>query len=110
MRLTFLFLWLTVVSAFGQDLKIKLDSTAISVEEFQYAALIDSLFLNDVLKPNYKNTSEHTQPIINAQVDTETLKERLETLNSKTPLSITYSPLLEQLINKYLKIPSNNLC
>ncbi len=103
MRLTFLFLWLTVVSAFGQDLKIKLDSTAISVEEFQYAALIDSLFLNDVLKPNYKSTSEHAQPISNAQVDTETLKDRLETLNSKTPLSITYSPLLEQLINKYLK-------
>ena len=103
MRLTFLFLWLTIVSALGQDLKIKLDSTAISVEEFQYAALIDSLFLNDILKSNYKNISEHTQPITNAQVDTETLKERLEILNSKTPLSITYSPILEQLINKYLK-------
>ena len=41
--------------------------------------------------------------------NTDTIKTRLETLNNKTPIDISYTPELEKLIKEYLKTKIINI-
>ena len=49
--------------------------------------------------------SNHSQ--IDANFDSDTIKNRLERLNAKTPLELFFSPDLEKTIKKYLKTRVN---
>lgn len=72
-------------------------------------ALIDSLLLkSEQQSPLYQNTSYYLEKATNKNdtniiLDKETLKRRLNEINTRTPFNITYNPLLEQTIKTYLK-------
>ncbi|WP_196885645.1 lytic transglycosylase domain-containing protein [Aureivirga sp. CE67] len=78
-------------------------------EGFKTAAQIDSLWLVEM----YKSSLYDTVPFLIKDTEMmqfeeklltkEVLKERLAHLNSQTPFKIEYNPILENLINNYLK-------
>ncbi|GHA38927.1 lytic transglycosylase [Salinimicrobium marinum] len=85
------------------------DSVVANLADDPDAALMDSIwqkelftsslyhdFHNDIIDQDYNEDVFKDLP-------TDTLKMRLERLNAKTPFSIEYNPLLENVIHSYLK-------
>ena len=100
-RYCLFFFFFTFISAIGQQKGIIKDTAAFKIKEFKYAADLDSLLLKEFsVEPLASvDTTALIRPI---KLHTDTLKKRLERLNSKSPLNIVYTPMLENLINKYL--------
>ena len=71
--------------------------------------LIDSLFIDAKYKSPLYHTGQYfiqntdSVKIISDNLLAEVLKERLATINSKTPFHIAYNPALEKVIKSYLK-------
>ncbi|MGJ8743893.1 transglycosylase SLT domain-containing protein [Polaribacter sp.] len=71
--------------------------------------LIDSLLMNTKYKSPLYDTSEYiianieTSDVSSIDLSTETLKDRLQKINVKTPFHIAYNPALEKVIKGYLK-------
>lgn len=76
-----------------KDLKI-IDSLIIDAQ-------LNSPLLDDFSEYYMSNTD--TINIADIQLDSDVLKQRLETLNKKTPFHIAYNPALEKIIKSYLK-------
>ena len=83
-------------------------SDSLSLKDHKEATLIDSLWLNEVVKSPLYDTIQFIlkeEEIIDVELKelpTELLKERLKELNSKTPFHIEYNPELERIIKSYL--------
>jgi membrane-bound lytic murein transglycosylase D len=84
----------------------KIDS--LSMKFHKEATLIDSLWLNEMIKSPLYDTVQYVMAddeILTTELvelPTELLKERLQDLNSKTPFNIEYNTSLEQVIRTYL--------
>jgi len=85
----------------------KTDSTKLKLHK--EATLIDSLWLNELIKSPLYDTIQYVlkdDEVLVTELEelpTELLKERLKILDSKTPFNIEYNPQLEQIIKTYLK-------
>lgn len=73
------------------------------------AAIMDSIWQKELftssLYTNFQDellNLEYNEAVIK-ELPTDTLKLRLERLNAKTPFNVEYNPLLENVINAYLK-------
>ena len=102
MRRILFFYSLGALFVFAQQPPEVLDSTQIIIKEFKYAALVDSLISKDYFITTTKKRDDSVNQNINPYINTDTLKKRLKALDSKTPLNITYNPVIERLINNYL--------
>jgi len=102
MRISLLFFCLGLWTAIAQDPKIKTDSMVIQMHEFEYAIHLDSLIQKELFPKKFERTEAVTGSYI-PELHRDTLKHRLKFLNSKTPLNIVYTPLLEQLIRSFIK-------
>ena len=75
----------------------------------EFAASIDQKWLDELYSLSlydtiYKSVSElNYEPVYYPELSTDTLKARLERLNSKTPFNVEYNPSLESVIKSYLK-------
>jgi membrane-bound lytic murein transglycosylase D len=84
------------------------DSTFV-LKFHKEATLIDSLWINELIKSPLYDTIQFVlkdDEILVTDLEelpTDLLKERLQILNSKTPFHIEYNPYLEQVIKTYLK-------
>jgi len=85
-----------------------------SLIDFKFSNEIDSLWLaeltNSDLFPQIQESvleipynTDEISVVDFQELSTETLKERLEELNKKTPFDISYNPVLESTIRSYLK-------
>lgn len=89
--------------------EIKMDTLEWFFEDFKKSIGIDSswqkLLTNNSIFDNQQNiyANDEYQKAVNVDLDTDTLKKRLELLNAKTPLDISYNPSLESVIQFYLK-------
>ena len=80
-------------------------------KEYPYAVKMDSLWLRDLYSLALYDTIQKvlvTQPFDSVPtpykaIPTDTLKARLAALNAKTPFNIEYNPILESVINNFLK-------
>jgi len=85
----------------------KADSVTLKIHK--EATLIDSLWLNELIKSPLYDTIQYVlrdDEILVTELEelpTDLLKERLAVLNSKTPFHIEYNKNLEQVIRTYLK-------
>ncbi len=84
-------------------------SDSLTLKIHKEATLIDSLWLNELIKSPLYDTIQYVlrdDEILVTELEelpTELLKERLKVLNSKTPFHIEYNKSLEQVIRTYLK-------
>jgi membrane-bound lytic murein transglycosylase D len=84
-------------------------SDSLSLKIHKEATLIDSLWLNELIKSPLYDTIQYVlkdDEILITELEelpTNLLKERLKVLNSKTPFHIAYNKSLEQVIKTYLK-------
>ena len=87
----------------------KKEKSGYNLADMAQAALYDSLWMKEL----YNNaalyedmydviTTNDTVSTENIELDTALLKERLELLNQKTPLNISYNPSLENVIKSFL--------
>jgi membrane-bound lytic murein transglycosylase D len=80
-----------------------------NLEDDEFAANIDQKWLDELYSMSlydtiYKSVSElKYDPVYYPELPTDTLKARLERLNSKTPFNVEYNPSLESVIKSYLK-------
>lgn len=94
--------------------ELALDTLKWYFEDYKKSIVIDSSWVNLLTNQSlYKiqqalYESEVYYSKVDKTLDTETLKHRLEILNAKTPLDITYHPDLESVINYYLKSEKEN--
>lgn len=85
------------------------DSIIFTLLDNAQAAQIDSLWQAELFESSlYSNLKEDLldqeyNEVVNQDLPTDTLKARLQALNSRTPFNIEYNPLLENVINSYLK-------
>lgn len=85
------------------------DSIIFTLLDNQDATVIDSLWQKELFESSlYRDLREDLLDqeyieVVNKELPTDTLKSRLEALNSRTPFNIEYNPLLENVINSYLK-------
>jgi len=85
------------------------DSSAVSLEDLPRAAEIDSVWRaqltnSDLFDTMYKSIREQDyEDEVNKELPTDTLKARLAKLNARTPFNVQYHPVLERVINSYLK-------
>ncbi|MBE0424877.1 MAG: LysM peptidoglycan-binding domain-containing protein [Lutibacter sp.] len=85
------------------------NSDSLILQVHPQAALIDSLWMNKLIKsPLYDKElyilGEDEMFVADLEeLSTELLKSRLKHLNSKTPFKIEYNPQLEQIIRGYLQ-------
>ena len=85
------------------------DSSAVSLEDLPRAAKIDSVWKaqltnSDLFDEMYKSIREQDyENEVNKELPTDTLKARLAKLNARTPFNVEYHPVLESVINSYLK-------
>ena len=93
----------------AQAPKVVIDSTAIIIKDFQSAYLLDSLLQKNFFYSNDIIPSDSTATAYNSFVHTDTLKKRLNNLDSRTPLDISYNSVVEDLINNYLKKGDHHL-
>lgn len=85
----------------SENLSLKKDNPFAKEIDALWFKELDSVFLDtNVNNKNLISTDE--------ELNTETLKERLAYLNSKTPFNIAYNQQLEALIKLYLKTRKNN--
>lgn len=79
------------------------------LQDHKMAATIDSLWLRELGDSDLFDTihNEITElnydPVVYQELSTDTLKARLDRLNSKTPFNIEYNPSLESVIRRFLK-------
>lgn len=91
------------------DLKIIIDTTVIELQDYKNAILFDNQwraeFIDDSLYYSIiKIVKEETFENIDfPELSSDTLRARLQELDSKTPFHISYNPALETLIKKRLK-------
>ena len=91
------------------DLKIIIDTTVIELQDYKNAILFDNQwraeFIDDSLYDSItKIVKEETFENIDfPELSSDTLRARLQELDSKTPFHIIYNPALETLIKKRLK-------
>lgn len=81
------------------------DSTHTTSQRFKIPAALDSLWQREFLSfpaVDSINPISTKNPAPETVLSTETLKDRLKILNSKTPIQIEYSPVLERTIQSYL--------
>ena len=84
-------------------------SDSLTLKIHKEATLIDSLWLNELIKSPLYDTIQYVlrdDEILVTELEelpTELLKERLKVLDSKTPFHIEYNKNLEQVIKTYLK-------
>jgi len=84
-------------------------SDSLTLKIHKEATLIDSLWLNELIKSPLYDTIQYVlrdDEILVTELEelpTELLKERLKVLDSKTPFHIEYNKSLEQVIKTYLK-------
>jgi peptidoglycan lytic transglycosylase D len=84
-------------------------SDSLYLKIHKEATLIDSLWLNELIKSPLYDTIQYVlkdDEILITELEelpTDLLKERLKVLNSKTPFHIAYNKSLEQVIKTYLK-------
>ncbi|MBN4082835.1 LysM peptidoglycan-binding domain-containing protein [bacterium AH-315-A23] len=84
-------------------------SDSLTLKLHKEASLIDSLWLNELIKSPLYDTIQYVlkdDEIFITELEelpTELLKERLKLLDSKTPFHIEYNKSLEQVIKTYLK-------
>ncbi|MCW5514664.1 LysM peptidoglycan-binding domain-containing protein [Muriicola sp. Z0-33] len=90
-------------------LEFKKEKSGYNLADMAQAALYDSLWMKELYQSAalyddmYKAvTSPDTTGAQNMELDTDLLKERLELLNQKTPLNISYNPSLESVIKSFL--------
>lgn len=92
------------------DLNIIIDTTVIELQDYKNAILFDNQwraeFFDDSLYDSItKIVKEDTFENIDfPELSSDTLRARLQELDSKTPFHISYNPALETLIKKYLKL------
>ncbi len=95
-----------------------LDSIRSVFQIHQVSSEIDSLWKKELYNSElfeemyaFVNEIEETEgeEILFEELSTETLKERLELLNTRTPFEVAYSPSLENIIKRYLKNRRNSL-
>ena len=85
------------------------DSSKVALEDLPRAAEIDSIWLKELSNTQLYETLSKTireqdyENVVNRELPTDTLKARLERLNARTPFNIEYNPILERVINSYLK-------
>lgn len=85
------------------------DSSKVSLKDLPRAAEIDSVWKaqltnSDLYDSIYKNIREQNyEEEVLKQLPTDTLKARLAKLNARTPFNVEYNPILESVINSYLK-------
>ncbi|HSP12775.1 MAG TPA: LysM peptidoglycan-binding domain-containing protein [Salegentibacter sp.] len=85
------------------------DSVAVNLQDLPRAAEIDSLWKMQLINNSLFDSiqkSIHEQDysdVVYKDLPTDTLKARLERLNSRTPFNIEYNPILESVIKSYLK-------
>ncbi|MBZ9730687.1 LysM peptidoglycan-binding domain-containing protein [Salegentibacter sp. JZCK2] len=85
------------------------DSSAVSLEDLPRAAEIDSVWKaqltnSDLFDKMYKSIREQDyEDEVYKELPTDTLKARLAKLNARTPFNVEYHPVLESVINSYLK-------
>ena len=93
----------------NSDTLLLKESDSLGFKDHLEATLIDSLWLNELIKSPLYDTIQFVlrddEILITdlEELPTALLKERLEVLNSKTPFHIEYNPHLEQIIKTYLK-------
>ena len=93
----------------NSDTLLLKESDSLGFKDHLEATLIDSLWLNELIKSPLYDTIQFVlrddEILITdlEELPTSLLKERLEVLNSKTPFHIEYNPQLEQIIKTYLK-------
>ena len=89
--------------------ELKIDTLLWYFEDYKKSIQIDSSWQK--LLTN-QNNYEHQQVLyteeeylteVEIHLDTQVLKERLEFINAKTPLDVSYNPSLEKVIRFYLK-------
>lgn len=119
-----LLLLLFTTSIFAQEIKdsipqkevdstfIAKDSIKIKTKEDLFSdkdlKTIDSLLVEEKFNSTLIDTLEYVIPDkdiignVKTAVTTNLLKQRLATLNSKTPFNLAYNPALEKVINSYL--------
>tara|TARA_B100000767_G_scaffold245889_1_gene245077 strand:- start:3830 stop:5317 length:1488 start_codon:yes stop_codon:yes gene_type:complete len=107
----FLLLLLFTPSIFSQK---SLDTipkkiTAIDLFSDYDIALIDSLLMDIKYKSPLYDSSKYViqdidkKELVDLELSTEVLKERLQKINARTPFHIAYNPSLEKVIKSYLK-------
>ncbi|APG60805.1 lytic transglycosylase domain-containing protein [Christiangramia salexigens] len=85
------------------------DSSKIDLKDLPKAEAIDSLWKleltnSDLFESMYKSIREQDyEEVVNKDLPTDTLKARLARLNARTPFNVEYNPILESVINSYLK-------
>lgn len=85
------------------------DSTQLTFKEHPKSNEIDSLWKLELMRSDLfqemqalVKSVDLEESVSYAQLTTETLKKRLQILDSKTPFQVGYSPILENTIKKYL--------
>ncbi|MBT8319194.1 MAG: LysM peptidoglycan-binding domain-containing protein [Gramella sp.] len=85
------------------------DSSKVKLKDLPQAKTIDSLWKleltnSDLYESMQKSIREHDyEDVVNKELPTDTLKARLAKLNARTPFNVEYNPILESVINSYLK-------
>jgi len=85
------------------------DSTQYDLRDYKAAAKFDSLWMKELLQ-NASLFDEMYEEVVNLDtmaiteidLNTDTLKLRLEKLNRKTPFNVAYNPSLESVIKSFL--------
>jgi len=91
-----------IISSTPELLTSKLqDNPELAAVDAQWMALVKETDLYDTDSYNIKETP--LENLIIEDLPTALLKQRLATLNAKTPFNLSYNPDLERLIKTYLK-------
>lgn len=90
--------------------KISIDTTAIELEDYNSAVFFDAAlqaeFFDAAPNDSIKNSvNEDLVNTVDSELNTDSLKSRLEHLDTKTPFHISYNPALETIIRKNLEQP-----
>ena len=87
-------------SLFADEKKLSYDIPDLRVA-FEY----DSLWLEELVKARalFSSGLPNADGSVHSELKTEALKQRLATLNQKTPFDLVYSPILEREIARYLR-------
>lgn len=87
-------------SLFADEKKLSYDIPDLRVA-FEY----DSLWLEELVKARalFSSGLPNADGPVHSELKTEALKQRLATLNQKTPFDLVYSPILEREIARYLR-------
>ncbi len=106
-----------VNTSLEQETEISLVETPVvtSLKDNPELVAIDTNWMEFVKQSDLYDTSSYNintiplNDIIVEDLSTELLKERLQTIDAKTPFHVTYNPDLERLIKAYLKTRKESL-